>query len=287
MVRRIFSDYGAAGLSMREITRRLNAEGVPSPTGKPVWGTSTVGRLLRNEAYTGRVYYNRTHSVSVTHGGKRKTVQRPRPKEEWIPIAVPAVVADDVFDAAQRVSRDNSKWSPRRAEPGAWLLRGMVVCGSCGVRTNCHRMRGRNGTVHRYYYCRNHDPLRAGGEDRRCPERNIRADALDGLVFEKVREVLLRPEVLLAGEAAVTASTPAPDDEPLVVELARLDRKLETAQAERRRLVICTRWASSTHEVHPTSEDVDQRRRELDERRTAFSLLNASTWRRTTGCGSG
>jgi hypothetical protein len=38
-------------------------------------------------------------------------------------------------------------------------------------------MRGRNGTFHRYYYCRNHDPLRAGGEHRRCPERNIRAEA--------------------------------------------------------------------------------------------------------------
>jgi hypothetical protein len=36
----------------REITRRLNADGVPTPTGKQaVWGTSTIGRLLRNEAY--------------------------------------------------------------------------------------------------------------------------------------------------------------------------------------------------------------------------------------------
>jgi hypothetical protein len=36
-------------------------------------------------------------------------------------------------------------------------------------------MRGRYGAFHRCNYFRNHDPLRAGGEDRRCPERNIRA----------------------------------------------------------------------------------------------------------------
>jgi len=45
-------------------------------------------------------------------------------------------------------------------------------------------MRGRNGTWRRYYYCRNHDPPHAGGEDRRCTERNIRADALDDYVFD-------------------------------------------------------------------------------------------------------
>jgi len=48
---------------------------------------------------------------------------------------------------------DKSKWS-RRAEPGQWLLKGFVQCGVCGVGTNAHRMRGRNGSWHRYYYCR-------------------------------------------------------------------------------------------------------------------------------------
>ena len=69
-------------------------------------------------------------------------------------------------------------------------------------------MRGRNGTWHRYYYCRNHDPLRAGGESRRCPERNIRADALDAFVFDHIRAAITHPDLLLAGEQAVTADTP-------------------------------------------------------------------------------
>src|SRR6185437_15292545 len=55
VVRRIFTDR-AAGISVREICRRLNADAIPSPTGKPTWGTSTICRLLRNEAYVGRVY---------------------------------------------------------------------------------------------------------------------------------------------------------------------------------------------------------------------------------------
>lgn len=113
VVRRIFDDYVAGGHSIREITRRLNADDVATPTGKPVWGTSTTGRLLRNEAYVGRVYYNRTESTPTTSKtGRRSTLQRPRPKEEWIAIAVPPIVAEEVFEAAQTTSRDNSKWSP-------------------------------------------------------------------------------------------------------------------------------------------------------------------------------
>ena len=34
VVRRIFDDYVSGGHSTREMTRRLNADGVPTPTGK-------------------------------------------------------------------------------------------------------------------------------------------------------------------------------------------------------------------------------------------------------------
>lgn len=65
--------------------------------------------------------------------------------------------------------------------------------------------------------------------DRRCPERNIRSEALDTFVFDQIRAALLRPDTLLAGEQAVASRTPTPDDELLNVELAHLDRKLTAA----------------------------------------------------------
>jgi DNA invertase Pin-like site-specific DNA recombinase len=271
VVRRIFDDYVAAGHSMRQITRRLNADGVPSPTGKAVWGVSTLGRLLRNQAYIGRVYYNATESVPDPRPGRRSR-QVPRPREEWIEIAVPAVVADDLFEAAGRVSPDNSKWSPRRAEPGQWLLRGLLKCGACGVGVNCHKMRGRNGTRHRYYYCRNHDPLRAGGEQHRCTERNIRSDALDGFVFDQVRQALLRPEVLLAGERAVATRAPTPNDELLAAQLARLERRAEAAQAERRRLVdLYQAGLIELVELQRRAKELDGRRRSIAEQHQALT----------------
>ena len=86
------------------------------------------------------------------------------------------------------------------------------------------------------FNCRNHDPLRAGGEHRRCPERNIRADELDTFVFEQVRDALLRPDVLLSGEHAVSARREPAADELLQAQLAKLQRKIDAVAGERRRL---------------------------------------------------
>ena len=235
IVRRIFDDHVRKDISMRQIAKGLNRDGIRSPTGRAVWSVSTISRILRNEAYIGRIYYNRTETVPQRrHTGKTRQVQRPR--DQWIAITVPGIIDETLFEAAQRVSRDNSRWNPRRAEAGHWLLRGLVKCGHCRVGVSCHKMRGRNGTFHRYYYCHNHDPLRAGGEHRRCPERNIRADELDGFVFEQVRDILLRPEVLLAGEQAVTARREPVADELLQVQLTKLQRKSDGVTAEQRRL---------------------------------------------------
>ena len=72
IVRRIFRDYVESNLSMRQISWQLNQDLVPSPSGKAVWGVSMIGRLIRNEAYVGRAYYNRTASVLDRHRTKAK-----------------------------------------------------------------------------------------------------------------------------------------------------------------------------------------------------------------------
>jgi hypothetical protein len=108
IARRIFAER-AAGTTIRQICRQLNADAVPTPTGsRSVWGTSTLGRILGNEAYIGRVYFNRTEAVPGHRPGRR-TRQAPRPRSEWIAISCPAIIADETFQAAAKASTDNTK----------------------------------------------------------------------------------------------------------------------------------------------------------------------------------
>jgi site-specific DNA recombinase len=236
IVRRIFDDYVAGGHSMRQIALRLYDEGVPSPLGKPMWRYTTISRLLRDRAYVGTLFYNRTEALPSSAVGRKSARSRRRPESEWIGIPVATIVADAIFEAAQRVSRDNSKWSPRRAEPGAWLLRGLLRCGSCGCRMCCLKTRSGQEPI-RYYRCHKYDPIAAGGRDRVCQERQARANELDEIVFEQVRATLLRPDVLLAGETALACRAPVTDDDLLARQLEGLERKLQQAEQERRRLL--------------------------------------------------
>jgi len=177
VVRRIYDDYVNGGCSVRHVMRALNAEQVPTPTGKAEWWHSTVCRVLSNEAYIGRVYFNQTESVPARPGSgrRRPTAQRRRPREEWIAIPCPAILDEALFEAAQKVSRDNSRWSPRHLQEEAWLLRGLVRCGVCDTSAECHKME-KASKVHHYYWCHNHASNGVPGQQR-CPERNIRSDA--------------------------------------------------------------------------------------------------------------
>jgi site-specific DNA recombinase len=240
IVRDIFHAHADEGLTLRQIAKRLYEHGIASPTGKPTWKSSTMSGLIRNRAYIGTIYCNRLETLHVpdpNHARRRKTITRERPQEEWIAIPVPAIIDTDLFSRAQRASRDNSKFNPRGAHSGRYLLRGLIQCGHCHAACTCHTMPTRNGSKNHYYYCSNHDVITAGGRDALCPERNIRSDALDAFVFEQVRLALLHPQQLTDGERELTLRTPAGADELVDLQLQRLERRLSHAQQERSRLL--------------------------------------------------
>jgi site-specific DNA recombinase len=271
VVRRIYDDYVTGGFSIRHIMRALNTEQIPTPTGKAEWWHSTLCRILSNEAYVGRVYFNQTETIptntTTNPGRRRSTTQRRRPREDWIKISCPPIVDEAIFEAAQQVSRDNSKWSPRNLQDEAWLLRGLVRCGTCDTCLNSHKLGRTTDKIHRYYTCRNKARSGVPGQQR-CSERSVRADVLDAFVFEQVKSALLRPTVLCAGEAALRAATPTTDDALLAAELDRLARKIENNRAERRRLVdLYQSGLLELNEVQRRAREVDTRHDTLTKQR--------------------
>jgi site-specific DNA recombinase len=273
VVRRIFADF-TGGTSVRRIALRLADEHIASPEDKAIWPLATLFRLLRNEAYVGRLYWNRTATSRDPLTGRAHQMRRDR--SEWVEIPIPSIVSEETFEAVQRAARDNAVFSPRRTEPDTFLLRRLVRCGHCGVKLASHRARREYGMA-RYYLCPHHDPVRAGGQDRRCPERRIRADELDAFVFDQVRELLAQPELLAAGETALAAHRPAPDDELVAAQLARLGRRLEGANAERRRLAdLYQAGVIDDDEMNRRAAELGARHRRLDQERQALVAQHAT-----------
>lgn len=271
VVRRIFDDFVAGGFSMRRICRGLYQDGIPSPTGNAAWSIACISKMLANPTFKGRALYNRHQAVPPTTG-RKSTRNVLRPAEEWIEIPVPAIVSEEIYDAAQRVARNHSYFSPRRAQPGEWLLRRLVVCGHCGVKTYCQGTKKHGGVGElRYYVCNRRRSLEAGGPERACPQPSMRAQALEALVWEHLCKALLRPEILVKGEAALSARTGAADDELLNAQLKRLDRRLQQTDGERRRVVdLYQMQAIELPEFQRRHREVVERHRQLEQERAAL-----------------
>lgn len=140
IIRRIY-DLALAGIGMRSIAQRLNAEGIPSPAdGKrtyknarlPQWGKSTIARILREPAYAGLSVAMRWQHVRKN--GKAEVIERPR--SEWIMLdsaLTPAIISQAEFDAVQ-LCLSLKRGDTRRNESHPVLLRGLIVCLRCGRR---------------------------------------------------------------------------------------------------------------------------------------------------------
>jgi site-specific DNA recombinase len=135
VVREIFRWFVDEQWSIGRIARALTKRGITTRSGKTVWDRSTIWGMLRNPAYAGRAAFRKTEVVErtkVTRTARTgqlypkapKSSERDRPSEEWIEIAVPAIVDLSVFERAQEQLQRNK----RLARHGApVLLRGLLV----------------------------------------------------------------------------------------------------------------------------------------------------------------
>ena len=137
IVRRIFSEY-VRGKSAKAIAKQLNAEGVPGPTGG-AWNASSINGnkkrrdgILWNEAYVGKLVYNRQTFVKDPSTGKR--IPRLNPESQWVVVDSPSlrIVSDELWDATQRIKgRYQSRVLVMRRRPQR-LLSGLCKCAVCG-----------------------------------------------------------------------------------------------------------------------------------------------------------
>jgi DNA invertase Pin-like site-specific DNA recombinase len=158
LVRRIFDEY-AAGSSVTAIVRRLNAEGVPGPTGKS-WNQVTIrGRsgagdgMLRNRNYIGEIVWNRRQRVVDPETGTAS--KRHNAVEQHVLAEVPdaRIIDQLLWEKVQaRLTAESAPRDPGSSRPRFWerrhprhLLSGKIFCGVCNGPFAANRGR--------YYSC--------------------------------------------------------------------------------------------------------------------------------------
>jgi len=240
VVRQVYEMYTVDGLSIGEITRRLNAQGIPTRKHSARWERSVVWAMLRNPAYRGAAGFGKTHIASrqrVTRALRRRntivssdSVGHERPSQEWIEIPVPALVSEESFARAQELLLENKLRSKRRTIAPS-IVQGLVSCQKCGYafsRTSTYTSARK---LH-YYKCIGSDGWRKLGGPVCDNARFVRQDLLDQIVWAEVLRLLEDP-TLIQQEldrrlAAARSSDPTKQrEQSLRRELTRVGKSLE------------------------------------------------------------
>ena len=201
VVRELFGRYVAEHASIADLARWLTEQQIPTRTGKARWDRSTVWGMLRNPAYAGRAAFAKTmrtdQQARLTRPARlqgRSSSRNPlildRPAEDWVQIAVPAIVSEETFQLAARRLADNQRFAARNTKVPS-LLQGLAACQACGYAY--YRTSTRTATRRLYYYrCLGSDDYRYPG-GRRCANLPVRADYLDQVIWDHVTALLADP----------------------------------------------------------------------------------------------
>ncbi len=203
VVRRVYEMYTVEGLSLGEIARRLNVEGIPARKASR-WERSVVWAMLRNPAYRGLACFGKTRistRTRVMRPQRRRGVTTPnatagheRPRAEWIEIPVPALVTEESFAQAQELLHQNKIRSRRRTIAPS-VVQGLVSCAKCGYAFSRTSTQTSARKLH-YYKCIGSDGWRKLGGPVCDNGRLIRQELLDQIVWTEVIRLLEEPVLI-------------------------------------------------------------------------------------------
>jgi site-specific DNA recombinase len=194
VARRIFR-LCQEGMPTRAIARLLTRERVPSKhdrhpalsgrkaAGAGEWHANTIHGLLRYEGYIGRMYYNKQKAAG-------KTRRTDRPRDEWVPVGVPAIIGDDVFQAVQDQLARNKALAQRNRKYNYLFVGGRLRCGRCGRAMTGEAPHG----VRRY---RRSSRTTFMEPSNRC-KGYVSANDAEERVWRAIEHVLQQPEIITA-----------------------------------------------------------------------------------------
>lgn len=209
VVRQVFEWVGRDRCSIGEVSRRLQAAGERTRTGKTVWDRGTIHDMLKNPAYKGEAAFGKTAIEPLRprlRAQRRRPLQPKRPyshhdvpPEQWMSISVPALVDADLFESVASQLEENRAHARVGQRGARYLLQGLITCACCGYAYYGKQIspsaRKHHERSYAYYRCIGTDAYRFGGV-RICSNKQLRTDLVDEAVWEEVCRLLQHPERL-------------------------------------------------------------------------------------------
>jgi len=178
IVKKVFNIY-VETRSIRETTRRLNAEGLKTRNDAN-WSTTTVSRILKNPLYVGKIQYGK-RKTNLDNGKIEKADKDNLKVAEGVHEGI---ISQSLFETVQEILTNTSQ-KPRN-QSRTYLLSGLLICGKCGRKMHGHAYNKPNGANYSWYKC----PKKRAYEDKdKCEGLTIPAKRLEDFVAETLKNL--------------------------------------------------------------------------------------------------
>ena len=127
VVRRIYTRF-MEGLTPGAIAKELTADGIPTPSRKQRWQTSTVESILQNEKYKGAALLQKCFTVDFLT--KKRKVNEGEVPQYYVEHSHEPIITPEEFDKVQTELARRKQIS--RQYSGKSIFSSRIVCGDCG-----------------------------------------------------------------------------------------------------------------------------------------------------------
>ncbi|MDO8490719.1 MAG: recombinase family protein [Dehalococcoidia bacterium] len=190
VVKQVFNWIGQEARSLHWVANELNKAGLKTTDGAR-WSPGKVHLMVHRQCYTGTHAYGVNTKVAnpnrplgdITAEVKR-TLSRPRPREEWVSFQVPALVSEELWAKANAVVSERGRGRGKQGKKIEALLRNRLLCPRCGKPMIVRRHSSRSEL---YYYC---SKYYRPWSNQQCAYRRFLPGAWDDMVWDMVAALL-------------------------------------------------------------------------------------------------
>jgi site-specific DNA recombinase len=188
-----------------------------------------------------------------------------KPRDQWIPIKVPAIIEKDIFERAGAQLKKNFE-SLGRNKKNDYLLARRIYC-VCGSR------RAGEGPQHgKFLYYRCNSRVTSFPLPSKCKEKGINARIADNIVWQRIKDIMSSPELMVEQieQWLINIKNNKPLDSTINVESTKSEIKRLQIQEDR----LAKAYAQEVFSLEKFEEYVNPIRKKISEFQNQIYLAN-------------